>query len=107
MDPITKYLSAYLADKLSFASFQDWLIGSVDADSDDAHPHPQRKLLRDVELVVAEFTGGHISEYDLKASIRTHAGLDQTIVFPSSAPQYRTASASVIVELPQLQVAHG
>lgn len=67
---IRKHLESYLSGKSSLRQFREWFdveTWGLAAESDS----PVRQLAGEIELRIAEFTNGHLSEDDLRAMLQT------------------------------------
>jgi hypothetical protein len=78
VNEILRGLLAYLSGDRPFVAFNEWL--SDLAWSPAGRSQADIDLLREVELRVAEFTGGCITEDDLKNVIREIAGVIPRVV---------------------------
>jgi hypothetical protein len=96
MDLFRKYLRAYLSGKIDFDTFWEWF-AEFSFEAADRFQGADLQLIRDVELCVAEFTSGDMSEPALKADIRKYAGLGSNLtlvyVAPAALPQVTTSAS--------------
>lgn len=67
-DDVVAQVQRYLADELSRDELQDWLVPLV---WDSAGLDPQTDdLVNSIQLYLAEFTGGHLTEDELREHLR-------------------------------------
>jgi hypothetical protein len=74
MNQFRKYLIAYVSGILAFEQFWNWF-SEFSIDAANQLQGDDLDLLREIALSVAEYTGGHIQDRELKADIRKYAGL--------------------------------
>ena len=75
-DLLRKQLARYLNGKSSLQQFRKWFdveTWGLAADSDS----PVRQLAGEIELRLAEFTSGHLSENDLRAGLQAFLDREQ------------------------------
>ena len=68
-EELARRLLDVLANRVSLRDFQRWFIPYA---LSDVHPEDEQIAL-DLENVLAQFTGGHISEPALRAELQTYA----------------------------------
>ena len=109
MDP-RSHAVAYVYERIDFDQLQAWLSETLFGDL-DALPEQERDALLTLGNMVAEFTGAHISERDLKRAIRLEFGIAPlTVVSAAGHPKPATSSASptrVVKMSVSAQEAHG
>jgi hypothetical protein len=88
-----QHISGLLTGALSFAEFDDWLAGSTWEDSDVA-PDALR-LVRSVQLVLAEFSSGHRTCANVWSYLADVAMCVQIQVFWGDAPIVTTGSTAI------------
>lgn len=79
VNEIKSGLLAYLMDEQPFLDFQDWLTDLSWAPVHRFSP-ADVELIREIELRVAEFTGGFLTEEDLRVVLREIAGFTPRVV---------------------------
>lgn len=79
MNEIKRGLLAYLMAAQPFEDFQEWLSDLAWAPVHKFSPQDV-ELIRDIELRVAEFTGGYLTEDELRLVLRELAGFTSTVV---------------------------
>lgn len=79
MNEIKRGLLAYLMGEQSFENFQEWLIDLSWAPVNKFTPADVERI-RDVELRMAEFTGGYLTEEEFQATLRDLAGFTPRVV---------------------------
>lgn len=90
---IREALATYVSGEIPLAEFQEWFVPR--AWEALAEGGPASDLASDVELLLAEFTGGHGSEYDLREALKQHASVPLGgIVFVSSPADWVSAVVS-------------
>ena len=90
---IREALARYVSGEIPLAEFQEWF--APRAWEALAEGGPGSDLASDVELLLAEFTGGHGSEYDLREALKQHASvLPGGIAFVSSPAAWVSAVVS-------------
>ncbi len=98
---VVSALSQYLAGEISLADFQDWLAplawesDALDADAAD--------LVDSIQLRLAEFTSGHLTEDELREELRSilrarqHPVLHRSVGSAGSAPRYTSSATTTWV----------
>lgn len=90
---IREALARYVSGDIPLAEFQDWFVPR--AWEILAENAPTFGLVSDVELLLAEFTGGHGSEHDLREALKPHASVSPGgIVFVSVPADWVSAVVS-------------
>ncbi len=79
MNEIKRGLLAYLNGDQLFEAFQEWLSDLAWAPVNKFSPSDV-ELIRDIELRVAEFTGGYLSEEELRTVLRELVGFSVPVV---------------------------
>lgn len=79
MNEIKRALLPYLMGEQSFVDFDGWL-SDVSWDPVGKFSEADVDLIRDVQLRVAEFTGGYLNENELKSELRDLAGFAARII---------------------------
>ena len=79
MNEIKRGLLAYLMDEQPFEDFQEWLSDLAWVPVGKFSPRDV-ELIRDIELRVAEFTGGYLNEEELRSVLRELAGFSPSVV---------------------------
>ena len=87
---IRKKLIAYLAGRVSLTAFHTWFVPAT-WDTADSAPPPLRDLIYEISLRLAEYTGGYLTENQLREKFKV---LINTIIVDLS-----TINNSVLVEL--------
>jgi hypothetical protein len=80
---IRAHLQQYLLGQASLSDFQRWFMPAVWRASERDQPS---KLMRAVELWLAEYTNGHRSERDLQRLFQGHVGGTVTAATTSTEP---------------------
>lgn len=65
---IRAWLARYLRSEISLREFQDWFVPAT-WDVDAAEDAATRELAADVDLRLAEFTNGHLTEQQLRSRL--------------------------------------
>jgi hypothetical protein len=98
---IVSVLSRYLAGEETLADFQDWLAPL--AWESDALDADAAELVDSVQLRVAEFTSGHLTEDELREELRTilrgqqRPVLHRSVGSANSAPRYTSSATTTWV----------
>jgi hypothetical protein len=98
---IRRALTRYLAGEVSLYELQEWFVPRAwELLDQDGETH---RLAADIELLLAEFTGGHQGEPDLRRALQEHANAPMVLFgFPVEAAPgvaiYRTNTGSVVPE---------
>lgn len=66
---LRQHLTDYLDAVVPLDEFQDWLVGAT-WDIDETGDHAAIELTYDIKLALAEHSGGHISEDELRSELR-------------------------------------
>lgn len=68
------WLAAFLAHKVSLGSFEDWFVQQSWDMHQDSEPNAQ-KVAASIELRLAEYTSGHLTEDELREELRPFASI--------------------------------
>lgn len=107
MNQVRKYALAYLGRKIDLDDFLDWLADATSPAVDLGLKADEKSLAGEIELPVAELTGGHISEERFRVLLR--AMVSDTNFYLSAdlgkaQPWQAAASGSVTVTVEPLEV---
>jgi hypothetical protein len=81
---IREALAGYVSGEVPLAEFQEWFVPR--AWEALAEGGSVSDLVSEVELLLAEFTGGHRSEHDLREALKPHASVHPGGIVSVSSP---------------------
>ncbi len=75
-DLVRRKLRSYLDGKVTLRKFRQWFVPATWDLKDDDAPIRVRDLVDDAKLLMAEYTGGHRTEGDLRARLSELVGVE-------------------------------